>query len=99
MRLARYSATAKYVPGKYLVVADTLSRLISPEPQQENNVLDEKVEAYVCNVLSNVPVSEPFIQRLIRMVGITTMMIAMLMKRLRVIYQYQAKDCFCFRAD
>ena len=53
MRLARYSPKAVYVPGKYLVVADALSR--SPLSSYSTGELEQEVEAYVSAALASVP--------------------------------------------
>ena len=69
MRLARYTVRATYVPGKYLVVADTLSRL---QPCNSSNIdisvssLDDDVSAYVDRAIANIQASASTLQRLKR---------------------------------
>ena len=67
MRLARYSPIAKYTPGKYLSVADALSRL----PQQPDQVEVDKftnlindVEDYIGAIVSHLPMSDKQHRRL-----------------------------------
>lgn len=64
MRLARYTLTALYVPGKYLVVADNLSR--SPELTTTNSVSDIsiEVEAYVNFIMSQFNISNKQLSKL-----------------------------------
>ena len=53
MTVQKYSIDVVYHPGKYLVIADTLSRAFLPEPPDET--LEAKFEV---NVISIVPISE-----------------------------------------
>ena len=62
MRISRYAATAKYVPGKYLVVADTLSR--AAIDCNLNNNLSDEVEAYVQSLISTIPASQSLLSRI-----------------------------------
>ena len=55
MRLRRFNLTAKHVPGKQLVVPDTLSR--SPISDCESSTIDD-VSAYVDCVIQNKPLSD-----------------------------------------
>ena len=55
MRLLRFNAVAEHVPGKHLVVADTLSR--SPLRDSGDDHTDQEVQAYVESVVENAPVS------------------------------------------
>ena len=47
LRLMRYQFSIYHVPGKNLVTADALSRAPSSEATEEDNSLQEEVEAYV----------------------------------------------------
>ena len=62
MRISRYAATAKYVPGKYLVVADTLSR--AAIDCNLNNSLSDEVEAYVQSLISTIAASQSLLSRI-----------------------------------
>lgn len=57
MRLMRFNMKAIHVPGKSLVVADTLSR--NPVTESEGSDTEEDVQAYVEAVIQTRPVSEP----------------------------------------
>ncbi len=57
MRLMRFSVKAIHVPGKYLVVADTLLR--KPLAGPETSEMEEDVQAYVEAVIQTRPKSEP----------------------------------------
>ena len=57
MRLARYSAKAIYVPGKYLVVDDTLSWKLPTKISDEYSYhITDKVECYVDVAVSHIAV-------------------------------------------
>ncbi|KAL8580396.1 hypothetical protein ACOMHN_020873 [Nucella lapillus] len=56
MRLMRFKPSAVHVPGKDMVIADTLSQ--SPLSASENNVLQEDVKAFVQEIVSSWPVSD-----------------------------------------
>lgn len=55
MRLLRFNVVAEHVPGKYLVVADALSR--SPLTVNSDENTDQEVQAYVESVVANASVS------------------------------------------
>ena len=57
LRLARYQYTAKHVPGKLLLVADTLSRAPVSQPSTDGE-LQKEVSAFVDSVTSNLPATE-----------------------------------------
>ena len=56
MRLRRFNAVAEHVPGKQLVVPDTLSRSPLHVPAESTDT--EDIEAYVGSVLSTKPISD-----------------------------------------
>ena len=57
MRMLRYHFTISHVPGKNLVVADTLSR--APESGESvQDCLEQEVEAYVDATFSSIPATE-----------------------------------------
>lgn len=56
MRLLRFKYTISHVPGKSLVVADTLSRApVTKHISEHDNRQNEEIELYVNSVLSEVP--------------------------------------------
>ena len=59
MTVQKYSIDVVYQPGKYLVIANTLSRAFLPEPPDE--ILEEKFEV---NVISTLPISETKLSQL-----------------------------------
>ena len=59
MTVQKYSIDVVYQPGKYLVIADTLSRALLPEPPDET--LEKKFEV---NVISTLPISETKLSQL-----------------------------------
>ena len=65
MRLMRYSYTIKHIPGKDLVIADTLSRapLSGPLTKQDKQ-LSEDLNLYVSSVIEGLPASEKRLQQI-----------------------------------
>ena len=59
MRLLRFKYTISHVPGKSLVVADTLSRApVTKHISEHDDWQNEEIELYVNSVLSEVPASD-----------------------------------------
>ena len=58
MRLMKYNCTAVYVPGKHLVVADTLSRVPLKSSVTECGDLSDEVEEHIQMVTNHWPVSQ-----------------------------------------
>ena len=56
LRLARYSPRATYIPGKYMVVADTLSRGNFSKP--DKNDIEREVHCYSVGIMNLINVSE-----------------------------------------
>jgi transposase InsO family protein len=65
MRLARYTPTAEYVPGKYMVVADTLSRDVMP-CGDVNDELSREVQEFAVHSIRSLPVSETRMEAIVR---------------------------------
>ena len=57
MRLARYFPRAEYVPGKYMVVADTLSRDVDIQSSDDKDLFREIIN-YEIQLVSSLPISE-----------------------------------------
>lgn len=57
MRLQPFRLEVVYTPGKYLYIADTLSRDFSVSGCDQETALDEDVELQVCLLLQNLPVT------------------------------------------
>ena len=55
LRLQKYNCTLSYIPGKHLVIADTLSRAFSP--REVPSTTEEDVQIHVCAVKAELPVS------------------------------------------
>ena len=59
LRLQKYQLSVRYVPGKYLYIADTLSRAFLQEPDdQSTSELHQDSEVMIHSLLSNLPVSD-----------------------------------------
>ena len=56
LRLTRFNTTAEYIPGKFMVVADALSR--QPLNRASNDGLAEAVEEYVGSIQATWPASD-----------------------------------------
>ena len=64
MKLARFSLVAEYTPGKFMVVADALSRSPMGLCEQKEESLEEEVEGFVGGVVGSLPVSSNQLQRI-----------------------------------
>lgn len=64
MRLAKYDVLAEYIPGKYLVVADALSRLPTSNMNEKPMLLSIKANDYAENMVTNLPASNQQLERL-----------------------------------
>ncbi|XP_054267309.1 uncharacterized protein K02A2.6-like [Macrosteles quadrilineatus] len=62
LRMMRYSYSVTYTPGKHLAPADCLSRC--PIPSKETYDMEEEIEAFVQNVVENIPTTDENINRL-----------------------------------
>lgn len=56
IRLQRYEINVKYVPGRLMYLADTLSRAYNPK-QEETNDLHAEMEVMVHTLVENIPMS------------------------------------------
>ena len=61
LRLQKYDFDMQYVPGKHLVVTDTLSRASLPDTDPE--IPDLEVNIRVHTVISSLPISEQNLQK------------------------------------
>lgn len=64
MRLARYTPVAIYVPGKLMVVADTLSRNLNVNSSKKSELLRKEVDLFVVEELRNVPASSQMVDKI-----------------------------------
>ena len=65
MRLPRFKYTISLVPGKSLVVADTLSRApVTKHKSEHNDRQNEEIELNVNSVLSEIPVSDKHLEEI-----------------------------------
>lgn len=65
MRLLRFKYTISHVPGKELVVADTLSRQPAAEPESADAIAEAEVTEYVHTFVQCLPVSDSCLNRII----------------------------------
>ena len=61
LRLQKYDFDMQYVPGKHLVVTDTLSR--ASLPVRDPEIPDLEMNIHVHTVISSLPISEPKLQQ------------------------------------
>ena len=64
MRMMRFQFTISHVPGKYLTIADTLSRAPVSALVTTDEVLQDEAEAYVHLVMQSLPASEERLQNI-----------------------------------
>ncbi|XP_011884023.1 PREDICTED: uncharacterized protein K02A2.6-like [Vollenhovia emeryi] len=64
MRLLRYSFKVVYVPGKQLVLADSLSRNPLERDRDEGNELSNEIESYVQFIVGNIPASKNLMDKI-----------------------------------
>ncbi len=65
MRLMRFDYSIGYIPGKNLVLADTLSRAqLSSQPSDTEDELSQETNAYVDSVLQAIPATEGRLEEL-----------------------------------
>ena len=60
----RYSFTISHVPGKSLLVADTLSRAPLPNPADMDTSLEQETAAYVSTLVQSLPATEKQLDRI-----------------------------------
>lgn len=56
--MMRFDFTISHVPGKDLVIADTLSRAPSREPTKEDQLLQQETRVFIDSVMQNLPATE-----------------------------------------
>ena len=64
MKLARFSLEAKYTPGKFMAVADALSRAPNNYVEEDVEKVNIEVEEFVGGIIGNLPVSSNQLQRI-----------------------------------
>ena len=67
LRMMRYSFTITHVPGKELVIADTLSRAPLSNPTSTESALQEEADAFVNFVLNHLPATENRLEEIKRL--------------------------------
>ena len=69
LRMMRYSFTISHVPGKSLLVADTLSRAPLPNPAEMDTSLEQETAAYVRTLVQSLPATEKQLERVKQIKG------------------------------
>nr|XP_039248050.1 uncharacterized protein K02A2.6-like [Styela clava] len=64
LRLMRFSFDISHIPGKHLIIADTLSRAPLDDMREEDIQLNEDSDIYVCSVIDEFPASEKRLQQI-----------------------------------
>ena len=64
LRMMRFAFTIAHVPGKELVIADTLSRAPAADPTPEDEILQDEAQAFACLVLSNLPATDQRLEQI-----------------------------------
>ena len=65
--MMRYSFSITHVPGKQLVIADTLSQAPLSEPTSADNSLQEETAAFVNLILNHLPATEEHLEEITRL--------------------------------
>ena len=65
MKLLKYSFTAVHVPGAKMEDADALSRAPHQQPSASDDIMDEEISFHVAEVVKNMPVSTPYLKKII----------------------------------
>ena len=60
-----FNYTISHVPGKDLVIADTLSRAPSREPSMEDQLLQQETRAFIDMVVKSLPATEKRLEEII----------------------------------
>ena len=58
LRLQKFSLNVRYVPGKYLYIADTLSRAFYNSVMPENNDMHDDMDALIHGLVESLPISD-----------------------------------------
>ena len=58
MRLMRFSYDIVYTAGKNLMTADTLSRAPGSAPADQEHLMEDETNAFVCAVIDSIPASD-----------------------------------------
>lgn len=64
LRLQRFRIRVRYVPGKFLYIADTLSRAYDSSKVPENNDMHEDMENLIHAVIKSLPISDQKLKEL-----------------------------------
>ena len=64
LRMMRFRFTISHVPGKELIIADTLSRSPAFEPAESERLLHEEGDAYIKVVMQSLPATERRIEEI-----------------------------------
>ena len=67
LQMMRYSFSITHVPGKQLVIADTLSRAPLSEPTSADNSLQEETAAIVNLILNHLPATEERLEKITKL--------------------------------
>ena len=62
LRMMRFQFTISHVPGKDLIVADTLSRAPSADPTTDEQSLQQEATAYVSAMMQSLPATERLLE-------------------------------------
>ena len=66
LRLRRYDLTLQFIPGKFLIVADTLSRAYPPEIVIEDRNIEKEIALHIAMIQAAKPFSDPMWDKIAR---------------------------------
>ena len=66
LRMMRFQFSITHVPGKDLIIADTLSRAPAADPTTADELLQQEANAFISTVLQNLPATEQRLEEIRR---------------------------------
>ena len=64
LQMLLFDFTIAYIPGKSLVIADTLSRATLLKPDEQDKLFQEETKAYVYSLVQGLPATEQILEEI-----------------------------------
>ncbi|KAG1938993.1 retrotransposable element [Pimephales promelas] len=75
MTLQRYDFDLIYTPGKYIVLADTLSRAPELNSDTAENTAEEEIETHINMVTASLPATDTMLQQIVKETAVDSMLL------------------------